>query len=61
MGLFDEVAGGLLKSVLSGQGGQGGLLEIIMNQLKDSESEDFPGWLKSSKSRIRGRNVFMDR
>ena len=43
MGLFDEVAGGLLKSVMSGQGGQGGLLEVIMNQLKDSESGGLGG------------------
>ena len=43
MGLFDEVAGGILKSVLSEKGGQSGLLEIIMNQLKDSESGGLTG------------------
>ncbi len=38
MGLLDEVAGGLLKKVLSGQGDQqGGMLEVIMGLLKGSE------------------------
>jgi uncharacterized protein YidB (DUF937 family) len=43
MGLFDEVAGGLLKNVLAGQGGQGGMLEIITGLLKSSESGGLQG------------------
>jgi len=43
MGLFDEVAGGLLKNVLAGQGGQGGMLEIITSLLKSSESGGLQG------------------
>lgn len=43
MGLFDEVAGGLLKKVLGGQAGQGGMLEIITGLLKSSESGGLQG------------------
>jgi uncharacterized protein YidB (DUF937 family) len=37
MGLLDEVAGGLLKKVLSSRGEQGGMLGIIMELLKSSD------------------------
>lgn len=43
MGLFDEVAGGLLKQVLSSQDSQGGLLEVIMGLLKSSDSGGLQG------------------
>jgi uncharacterized protein YidB (DUF937 family) len=43
MGLFDEVAGGILKNVLGGQAGQGGMLEVIMGLLKSSESGGVQG------------------
>ena len=43
MGLFDEVAGGILKKVLSSQDSQGGLLEVIMGLLKSSESGGLQG------------------
>ncbi len=43
MGLFDEVAGGLLKNVLGGQAGQGGVLEIITGLLKSSETGGLQG------------------
>ncbi len=43
MGLFDEVAGGLLSKVLSGQGAPTGLLEIVMGLLKGSESGGLEG------------------
>jgi uncharacterized protein YidB (DUF937 family) len=43
MGLFDEVAGGLLKNVLGGQAGQGGMLEIITGLLKGSETGGLQG------------------
>ena len=42
MGLFDEVAGGLLKNVF-GQEAQGGMLEIITGLLKSSESGGLQG------------------
>ncbi len=43
MGLFDEVAGGLLKQVLSSRSAQTGLLEMIMGLLKGSESGGLEG------------------
>jgi uncharacterized protein YidB (DUF937 family) len=43
MGLFDEVAGGLLKNILGGQAGQGGMLEIITGLLNSSESRGLQG------------------
>jgi len=43
MGLFDEVAGGLLKQVFSGGSSPTGLLEVIMNLVKGSESGGLAG------------------
>jgi uncharacterized protein YidB (DUF937 family) len=43
MGLFDEVAGGLLKQVFSSQGAQTSLLEAITGLLKGSESGGLEG------------------
>ena len=47
MGFFDEVAGGLLKNVFSGQDAQGGMLESIMAILKSSESGGAEGLLST--------------
>ena len=47
MGFFDEVAGGLLKNVFSGQDAQGGMLESIMAILKSSESGGAAGLLNT--------------
>ena len=47
MGFFDEVAGGLLKNVFSGQDAQGGMLESIMAILKSSESGGADGLLNT--------------
>jgi uncharacterized protein YidB (DUF937 family) len=47
MGFFDEVAGGLLKNVFSGQDAQGGMLESIMAILKSSESGGAEGLLNT--------------
>jgi uncharacterized protein YidB (DUF937 family) len=47
MGLFDEVAGGLLKHVFSGQDAQGGMLEVIMGLLKGSESGGVQGLVET--------------
>lgn len=43
MGFFDEVAGGLLKRVLSGEEAQKGLAESVINFLKSSESGGLTG------------------
>jgi len=43
MGLFDEVAGGLLKKVFSGESAQAGLLEVVTDLLKGSESGGLEG------------------
>ncbi len=51
MGFFDEVAGGLLKNVFSGQGTQGGMLESIMAILKSSESGGAEGLLNTFKEK----------
>jgi uncharacterized protein YidB (DUF937 family) len=47
MGLFDEVAGGLLKQVFSGQSSQTGLLEMAMGLLQGSESGGLAGLAKT--------------
>lgn len=47
MGFFDEVAGGLLKGVFSGQEGQSGLMETVMGLLKSSESGGLAGLAES--------------
>jgi uncharacterized protein YidB (DUF937 family) len=47
MGLFDEVAGGLLKQVFSSQDSQGGMLEVIMSLLKGSESGGVEGLVET--------------
>ena len=51
MGLFDEVAGGLLKQAFSGQGGQGGLMETVMGLLKGSESGGLGGLAETFNER----------
>jgi uncharacterized protein YidB (DUF937 family) len=51
MGFFDEVAGGLLKNVFSGQDSQGGMLESIMAILKSSESGGAEGLLNTFKEK----------
>jgi uncharacterized protein YidB (DUF937 family) len=43
MGLFDEVAGGLLKQVFSSQSAQTGLLEVITGLVKGSEAGGIEG------------------
>jgi uncharacterized protein YidB (DUF937 family) len=43
MGLLDELAGGLLKQVLSSPGAQKALLEMIMGLLKGPESGGLEG------------------
>ncbi len=43
MGLFDEVAGGLLKQVFSGQSAQTGLLEVITGLVRGSETGGIEG------------------
>ncbi len=43
MGLLDEVAGGLLKKVFSGESAQAGLLEVVTDLLKGSESGGLEG------------------
>ena len=43
MGLFDEVAGGILRQVFSSQDAQSGMLEAIMGLLKNSESGGLEG------------------
>ena len=43
MGLFDEVAGGLLKQVFSSQSSQTGLLEVITGLVKGSEGGGLEG------------------
>ncbi len=43
MGLFDELAGGLLKQVFSSPGTQKALLEMVMGLLKGSESGGLEG------------------
>ena len=43
MGLFDEVAGGLLKQVFSSQSAQTGLLEVITDLVKGSEAGGLEG------------------
>jgi uncharacterized protein YidB (DUF937 family) len=43
MGLFDEVAGGLLKQVLSSPGTQKAVMEMIMGLLKGPESGGLEG------------------
>lgn len=43
MGLFDEVAGGLLKNVLGEESGQSGMLEIITGLLRSSETGGLQG------------------
>ena len=47
MGFFDEVAGGLLKQVFSGQDNQSCMLESIMGILKSSESGGAEGLLNT--------------
>jgi uncharacterized protein YidB (DUF937 family) len=47
MGFFDEVAGGLLKNVFSGQDAQSGMLESIMAILKSSDSGGAEGLLST--------------
>jgi uncharacterized protein YidB (DUF937 family) len=47
MGLFDEVAGGLLKEVFSGQDSKGGLSDAIMGLLKNSEAGGLEGLVQS--------------
>lgn len=47
MGFFDEVAGGLLKNVFSGQDAQSGMLESIMAILKSPESGGAEGLLST--------------
>ncbi len=47
MGFFDEVAGGLLKNVFSGQDTQGGIMESIMGLLKNSASGGAEGLLNT--------------
>ncbi len=47
MGLFDEVAGGLLKNVLGEQSGQSGMLEIITGLLRSSESGGLQGLVQT--------------
>jgi uncharacterized protein YidB (DUF937 family) len=51
MGFFDEVTGGLLKNVFSGQDAQGGMLESIMAILKSSESGGAEGLLNTFKEK----------
>ena len=43
MGLFDEVAGGILKNVLGGQAGESGILDAITGLLKSSETGGLQG------------------
>jgi uncharacterized protein YidB (DUF937 family) len=51
MGLFDEVAGGLLKQVLSNQGAQAGLAESVMGLLKSTESGGLEGLVQTFKEK----------
>ena len=47
MGLFDELAGGLLKQVFSSPGTQKALLEMVMGLLKGSESGGLEGMTRN--------------
>jgi uncharacterized protein YidB (DUF937 family) len=51
MGLFDEVAGGLLSRAFSGQAGQSGLVETVMSLLKGSESGGLGGLAETFNER----------
>jgi len=57
MGLFDEVAGGLLKQVFSSQDAQGGMLEAVTGLLKSSESGGVEGLLNAFNEKGLGEVV----
>jgi uncharacterized protein YidB (DUF937 family) len=57
MGLFDEVAGGLLKQVFSSPEAQGGMLEAITGLLRSSKSGGIEGLMSSFSDKGLGEVV----